>query len=232
MSDFSDLISTMVLQILGSSEWTSASPGHINTFIGANAVDSQDFEVEIKKIVEQINKEKLPDINKSPTSSTEFKPTDILSKLSREDAQGILGKAGIDPKNIPNLLKMTTSGQGITGAALGIGGGFAASVLPPAMVVLLIAQLIPLIIKELQRPGGFFDKRVKIDARNEAFSVLDRQTRQNTRIGDRQVTIQQFEGFRNFEGYASTSTGELITKNADRVLDIGLFDRAQGVSSR
>ena len=78
-------------------------------------------------------------------------------------------------------------------------------------------------------PGGPFDKRVKIFAREEAFAMLDRQTRQNTRIGDREVIIQQFQGFRNYEGFASTSTGELIRENADRVLDIGLFERAQGI---
>ena len=72
-------------------------------------------------------------------------------------------------------------------------------------------------------------KRVKIDARNELLAGLDRQTRQNTRIGDRQVVIQQFQGFRSFDGYGSVNTSRLIRENANRVLDIGLLDRAGGV---
>lgn len=139
---------------------------------------------------------------------------------------------------------------GIGGAKLGtgdIGAAFSASrggnipallsrfagfagIAAPVASVFLIQPITEKVIDELQRPGGILDKRVKIDARNEAFAELDRQTRQNTRIGDRQVIIQQFDGFRNFEGHASTNTSRLIRENADRVLDIGLFDRAQGVT--
>jgi len=106
--------------------------------------------------------------------------------------------------------------------------GFA-GIAAPLATAMLIQPITEKVIDELQRPGGILDKRVKIDSRNEAFAELDRQTRQNTRIGDRQVIIQQFDGFRNFEGHASTNTSRLIRENADRVLDIGLFERAQGI---
>jgi len=182
----------------------------------------------------QTEPEPIPDIPKitpepktPPESKITETPPDIskaLLSMSKEDAQGILSKVGISPQNTTNLLKMT-GGAGIIGLGLGAAG----RLLPPVVAVLFVTQMIPLIIKELQRPGGFMDKRVKIDAREEAFAGLERQTRQNTRIGDRQVIIQQFEGFRNFEGFASTNTSRLIRENADRVLDIGLFDRAQGV---
>jgi len=99
----------------------------------------------------------------------------------------------------------------------------------PIGVGLMLATVVQAVIKELQRPGGLLDKRVKIDARNETLAELSRQTRQNTRIGDRQVIIQQFQGFRNYDGYASTNTRDLIRDNADRVLNIGLLDKAQGV---
>ena len=167
-------------------------------------------------------------ITKSDTLTKIDMPKFNVSDITKDDAVNVLAKAGISPQNTTNILKMVTGGSGIAG----FGMNAITSFFPPAAIALMVAQLVPAIINELQRPGGWFDKRVKIDSRNEAFSVLDRQTRQNTRIGDRQVIIQQFEGFRNYEGFASTSTGELINKNADRVLDVGLFDRAQGMSSR
>ena len=217
----SDEINRMIESIIQASVWTSSqgdSP-KVNFIKELRGLQNPDLESMIK------------DSSKSEPFGGNGTKSELLSSLSKEDAQGILGKAGIDAGSIPELLKMGTSGQGIVGKGLGFAGALG-SVFPPIVITLLIASMIPKIIDELQRPGGIFDKRVKIDARNEAFSVLDRQTRQNTRIGDRQVIIQQFDGFRNYEGYASTSTGELINKNADRVLDIGLFDRAQGMSSR
>lgn len=111
--------------------------------------------------------------------------------------------------------------------------GRAAALTGVGVPLALIAFAEPIkqqIIDDLQRPGGILDKRVKIDATKEAAAEIDRQTRQNTRIGDRNVRIQQFEGFRNFEGHASTNTSRMIRENANRVLDIGLFDRAQGVN--
>jgi hypothetical protein len=221
----SDEINRMIVDILQASTWTSAGETRVQNFVSeARGLSNPDLEA---MIADAMKTSTVGQTSTSKTGSTR----NMLASLSKEDAQGILGKAGINPKNIPNLLKMTTSGAGMAGAGLGLASSLG-SVFPPIIITMLIAQMIPAIIKELQRPGGIFDKRVKIDARNEAFSVLDRQTRQNTRIGDRQVIIQQFDGFRNFDGYASTSTGELIAKNADRVLDIGLFDRAQGMSSR
>jgi len=108
-------------------------------------------------------------------------------------------------------------------------GRFGAS-LGPAAFIAAIPQLLPIIVEELTRPGGLLDKRVRIDASEEAFAEIDRQTRQNTRIGDRQVIIQQVQGFRANDGFLSTNTSDLIRDNADRVIDIGLFDRAQGLS--
>ena len=62
------------------------------------------------------------------------------------------------------------------------------------------------------------------------MGILDRQTRQNIRIGDQRVIIQQLQGFRANNGYLSTNTLELVRSNADKVADIGLFDRAEGAS--
>jgi hypothetical protein len=130
----------------------------------------------------------------------------------QETADGGLGSAG----GVAGF-KGSDVSLGLAATRGDIGGliGRAGASLGPAAALAIAPQLIPLVIKELERPGGFLDKRVRIEAQEEAFAELDRQTRQNTRIGDRQVIIH---------------TSDLIRTNADRVLDIGLFDRAQGVS--
>jgi len=214
-----DEINTMIKTVLESSTWTSAG--------GKNPIDN--FIKEFRG-VENPDLESL--INKPEITNVEQKSnfTKGLKGISEDDAKGILSKAGINPKNVPNLLALS-SGKGGLSFLTSIGGAAGlTALLGPVAIGLAIKPVTEAIIKELQRPGGFLDKRVKIDARNEAFAEIDRQTRQNTRIGDRQVIIQQFEGFRNFEGFASTNTSALIRENADRVLDIGLFDRAEGMS--
>jgi len=248
LATISELINQMLLEALESAEWTSANPTHINTLIQVNAVSNPDFESKIRQLLKefpdkednkfQTPKEEKTDfgditkLNKQPVDKKDAGLDDIskkLSGMSKDDAMGIFKKAGLDPKNLPGLLALS-SGKGGLGLLTSVGGAAGlAPLLGPVALGLAIQPLTEAIIKELQRPGGFLDKRVKIDARNESFAELDRQTRQNTRIGDRQVIIQQFEGFRNFDGFASTNTSSLIRENADRVLDIGLFDRAQGI---
>jgi len=213
-----DEIIEMIKTVLESSTWTSAGETRVTNFLREfRGITNPDLE----SMIGQTDMD-------SPASNLNFKTK--LKGMTQDDAKGVLSKAGINPKNLPNLLALS-SGRGGLSLLSSIGGAAGLSAfLAPVAIGLAIKPVTEAIIKELQRPGGFLDKRVKIDARNEAFAELDRQTRQNTRIGDRQVIIQQFEGFRNFEGYASTNTSALIRQNADRVLDIGLFDRAQGLS--
>lgn len=210
-----DTINAMIRRQLGGLKITSANPNWINEVYPNSMTDeiSPDLENEIKLSV---------------TTDSTGTPTSNIQNLTKKDAKGIISKAGIDPES---LITAGLKGGAPALAMSGLGklGSFASMAFPPAIIAVMAVQLIPEIIKGLKRPGGFLDTRLKIDARNEAVSVLDRQTRQNTRIGDRQVIVQQFEGFRNFEGFASTNTRELIRENADRVTDIGLFDRAQGV---
>ena len=221
-------INRMIKTILESSTWTSAGETRVDNFIKEfRGEENPDLE----KIIQEIE---TKDTTQPPSFKSDKDPksvTGISKNITKEDAQGVLKKAGINPKNIPNLVALS-SGKGGLSLLTSLGGAAGlTTLLGPLALGLSIKPITEAIIKELQRPGGFLDKRVKIDSRNEAFAVLDRQTRQNTRIGDRQVIIQQFQGFRNFDGYASTNTSNLITQNANRVLDIGLFDRAQGISA-
>ena len=158
-----------------------------------------------------------------PTRNDEIKVNAVLARSTftptKEFSTKIFTSVGIKPAQLVNILKNP----------FGFGRGLIGRFVLPIAGVAIGIEIAKMAWEWMTGPGGPFDKRVKIIAKNEAFAMLDRQTRQNTRIGDREVIIQTFQGFRNFGGFASTSTGELIRQNADRVLDIGLFDRAQDV---
>jgi len=104
----------------------------------------------------------------------------------------------------------------------------------PIAIPLMVVQLIPLIIDELKRPGGFLDVRFRRDARRELEFGLTREQQQLTRIGVRQVIIQSQAGFRNMAGAASTNTLRQIRESGFRVSSLGFSqidddDRAGGL---
>ena len=175
-----------------------------------------------------------PKINRV-TNIPNLKQADLESMIegSGSETSNSEGQSGVSGKGGKLGAGDIGVGLGALGGKGGVGllsrgvGAIAPAV--PLAIALSIQPISEAIIKELQRPGGFLDKRVKIDARKEAFAELDRQTRQNTRIGDRRVIIQTVAGFRSNEGAFSTNTLDLIRENANRVTEIGLFDRASGV---
>ena len=232
-----ETINQMIETAVRSLKITSASPGFTNTVTSVDELDTPDLEDEIKTIVgsddEQdgfakrgAQKQQIErlDVEKTvPTANDEIKVGAILASPkftpTKQFSTSVFKSVGLNPANLVNLIKNP----------VGFGQGLIGRFVLPIVGVGIGIQIAKMVWEWMIGPGGPLDIRVKIIARDEAFAMLDRQTRQNTRIGDRQVIIQTFQGFRNFEGYGSTSTGELIRQNADRVLDIGLFDRAQGV---
>jgi len=218
-------INSMIERALRGTHITSASPGFTNLVQDILDFEEPDLEEEIR-IINETNQK--TDVSKQikQTSNQSIDFSKEINKISKEDAGGIFKKVGINPGELTKFLSFS-GGQGITGLLTRF-GGLAAIGLPIAGA-LSIKPITEAIIKELQRPGGFLDKRVKIIAEEQLLAGLDRQTRQNTRIGQRQIIIQQFQGFKNFEGFASTNTSNMIKENSNRVLDIGLLDRAQGV---
>lgn len=195
---------------------SSASPGHINEVLQID--DSIDLDSELEQQDEDKKQDKI-----LPGTNDEKKIKSVLDNPSFIPSKNFSGKifktVGINPQQLIGAMKNPT----------GFGFGLLGRVGAPIAGIAIVSAIAKQVWEWMIGPGGPLDIRVKIIAKNEAFAMIDRQTRQNTRIGDRQVIIQQFQGFRNFGGFASTSTGELIRQNADRVLDIGLFDRAQGL---
>jgi len=186
-------------------------------------------------------KQALIDIKEDEKESDQF--SKVLQETSDESIQDTVGDIGEQIRSSPKFRKQVLDALGLDPkqlaqfarnpsamGAMRIGAGAAGgAVTGPLAIALLVKPVTEAIIAELQRPGGLLDKRVKIDSTKEFFALLSRQTRQNTRIGDRHIVISQLKGWRANEGYTSTNTSQLIRTNADRVLDIGLFERAEGL---
>ena len=223
-----DKVAEMILSALESMEVTSANPTHVNRLIQVNHLEKPDLNEELKKQTKDEETNLVGDSKKPKTKNKEKSTFDRIPEKVETKGKANFIRDQVNPNSVGNFAKGAAGGGlGLLQGGIGRVGAFGASAFPPAMIALLVLQLAPVIVKSLQQPGGPFDKRFKVDMRKEMAAELDRQTRQNTRIGDRQVIIQQFEGFRNYDGFASTNTGNLINKNANRVLDIGLFDRAE-----
>ncbi len=233
-----DEIQKMIMSALESMEVTSANPTHINTLIQVNNIDLPDLDQFLKKDTDNKLQDKITNkdadgnfTEKIDTKSLMSDKDKLISSLKEQDVKKILGVGGLDSNTLKSI---ATSGKGGvlgfgSGLAGGVGGaGKIAAIFPPAMIALLVAQLTIQIVKQLREPGGLLDRRVRIVAREEAFAELDRQTRQNTRIGDRQIIIQQVAGWRSNNGNLSTNTSKIITENSNRVLDIDLFDKTLG----
>jgi len=222
-----DAVKEMIISAMESMEVTSANPTHINRLIQVNNISTPDLD----KYLTPTTTTDAPLLNlkteKNIISKTVDKPiipTGLdLSNITKDQVEGMFKKVGLSPKT---LIQLGLSGGNIMPILSGVGGA-AARVFPPLLVATMVATLIPEIIKVLTAPGGWLDKRVRIDVTKEVMGILDRQTLQNTNIGDRQVIIQQFAGFRSGDGEISTNTSKMITQNAGRTL--GLFDRSAGV---
>ena len=83
--------------------------------------------------------------------------------------------------------------------------------LPHAVIVSFALTLIPVIIKELTKPGGPFDLRFKRMMDQEMNAFMDRQTQHDIRIGHRGIIIQGRAGFINKNGaHGNTNTLRMI----------------------
>lgn len=67
--------------------------------------------------------------------------------------------------------------------------------IPHVALVTLVLSMIPIIIKELKRPGSIMDVRWKRMMTEEFNAFLDRQDQMNTFLGYRQVIVQSRAGF-------------------------------------
>ena len=219
MADLQNIIYQMVLSLLRDSKFTSASPGHINKFIGVNvAATTIGTDEEIRAaILEIINSE---GVGKEKTGK------DLASDLSDVE---------VETEKVKDFEKKAVLG---TRRALAIAQNPASLVsqgillLPHAVLVAFAISIVPFIFEELTRAGGPLDLRFKRIVDEEISAFLSRQSQRDTEMGVRQVIIQSKTGFtatngsNNFNTLRGIREGGIDKELLDRV---GKVDHAKGV---
>lgn len=109
--------------------------------------------------------------------------------------------------------------------------GMGISYLPHAALVALAIALVPLIIKELKKPGSALDIRFRRIMIDEFNAFLGRQDQWDTKLGLREVRVQSSAGFLIMNGSAMTENNLRQVReggtDGDRLALIGMTDHAK-----
>lgn len=210
----------MILSAFRSAQMDSASPGHINHFIGLEG-----GEMDIIGSNEEIN-----------AAIQEAVQQAIDDPDNAENLVGELSSAGEKTGKTKSELEKT--GIGATSKVISVSQNPASIVaqglplLPHAALVALAISLTSLIFDQLTKPGGPLDLRFKRIIEDEINGFLSRQTQRDTEMGVRQVIIQGKTGFTSTNGKNNYNTLRGIREggvNEERLTRIGKIDHSKGV---
>ena len=185
MGKISELINQMIQRMLESSEWTSANPTHINTFIQANSIDNPDFEREIKNLTSQGNDN-----------------TKVLTDEKSKENKKVIEKLDIDldslkKGNVGKFQKFTqeqfSNISGVANNPIGFLFGKIGTKLARGGVilglVLLVEQIIHFSIAEMMKPGRILDRRLKVIIDDQIILFTRRNELAELRQGFRTVYV-------------------------------------------
>jgi len=216
MASLDVIIRQMILSAFRSANMSSASPGHVNRFMGVESQGGMDIIGSNEEVNEAI-REAVTNITSDPDSA-ESLAGDLL---------GAEEKTGKN-KTTANLLQTARLGVDPTAALQ----AYAKKLIPVLMPLLITAGLAELIINVSLSPGGIIDRRLRRYITEEVNGLLDKQTQKNFSIGTRQLTIQSRAGFRNIQGIGSEDNLRQIREGAGsglRKSNLDYIDMSKGV---
>jgi len=115
-----------------------------------------------------------------------------------EDAEGTAG--GLSESGAAGMTRKGLNVAQHPESIIGMGVGM----IPHAALVALAIALVPLIIKELKKPGSALDIRFRRLMLDEFNAFLGRQDQWDTKLGLREVRVQSSAGFLIMNGSAMT----------------------------
>lgn len=177
-------------------------------------INPADFDQIIRDEVERIIDERIDEVQGEKTNIE----TDVGT------SEGSIESGAVKTIKTGSSLSQNPAG------AIGMLMGF----IPHAALITLALSLIPIIIKELKRPGSILDVRFKRLMEDEFNSFLSRQEQMNTQLGYRQVIVQSKAGFLAQAGGSGTYNN-LVDKRMGgldprRQELVGLVDHAKDLS--
>lgn len=211
--------------ILQNSEFSSASPGAINRFIGLESpADIEAFDVELQRAISEAVSEQQ-DLQSS--QSLDVDTGEAVSQLGGAAAAAGEGKlAELLNGNLSQAKQLTSIASNPTQALLPL---LAAAGPAGAIVIAALSApgIIDRIVQLLISPGGPFDRRLKIILENQEEQFLNRVDQKRREIGLDQVIISQFDGFGNAGGRLTVNTLNQVRENGTS--EIGLNEIAVGL---
>jgi hypothetical protein len=232
----SELINEMIQRQLESSEFTSANPTHINTFIQTNAIESPDIEDEIKRIIsENSQPQKQTGTTRLDVDSTKKEKTELKTfknKLTAFDKGNVGEIQSLTSAQFGNVRQLASNPvqfmMGTVFKKLAKGAGVVG-------LALILMEVVKFIINELLKPGRLLDRRFKRDIEREIFAFRSREEKQKLRQGFSNIIVTSIGGLRGGAGQLVSSRGLVATGMIDTVINNtfaqpGTTDIAAGVS--
>jgi len=222
MTTLDSIIKQMILSAFRSAKMTSASPGHINRFIGIESQGGMDIIGSNEEVNDAI-RQAIEGITTDPDSAESLAGNLLDSEQKTgKKSQGKLQQTGL---------------SGVS-AITGVGNDPASIIarvlpsLPQATLIAFALLLAPLIFDILTKPGGPLDLRFKRIISDEVNAFLSRQSQRDTEMGVRQVIIQSKTGFTAVNGFNNYNTVKGIREggiNKEQIDRIGKIDHSKGV---
>jgi len=220
MASLEVIIKQMILSAFRSAKMDSASPGHINHFIGMEGGD-----MDIIGSNEEINtaiREAVGDMTASEEGADELAQNLLDSEEKTGKKKGKLESEA--SRQASKVIGVANNPAGIVAQGL--------LLLPHAALIAFAVMLAPLIFDILTKPGGPLDLRFKRIISDEVNAFLSRQSQRDTEMGVRQVIIQGKTGFTATDGKNNYNTLRGIREgggNEERLSRIGMKDHTKGV---
>lgn len=222
MATLDSIIKQMILSAFRSANMTSASPGHINRFIGIESQGGMDIIGSTEEINDAI-REAVQGFMDDPDSAESL----AGSLLDSEQKTGKPQKGKLQKAGLTGLSTAAGIGQDPTSVIARV-----LPALPHATLLVFALLLAPLIFDILTKPGGPLDLRFKRIISDEVNAFLSRQSQRDTEMGIRQVIIQSKTGFTAVNGFNNYNTLKGIREGGidKELLDrVGKVDHSKGV---
>lgn len=220
MGSLADKINEMIRKFLEGSDFTSASPGHINKFITNTNLESPDLLEMIEQELsenESIIKEK-EDTKTAVKKLKEFDKGNVgeIQRFTSQQFSNVRGFA-TNPFQfiIGNVFKKFAKGAGI------------------AALALVFFEVVKFILNELMKPGRFLDRRFRRDIENEFLSLRSREEKQQLLTGTREVIITTIGGLRGGQGQISSNLRAIAGLQSQPIprtfATPGIIEQASGI---
>jgi hypothetical protein len=232
----SELINEMIQRQLESSEFTSANPTHINTFIQTNAIESPDIEDEIKRIIsENSQPQKQTGTTRLDADSTKKEKTELKTfknKLTAFDKGNVGEIQSLTSAQFGNVRQLASNPvqfmMGTVFKKMAKGAGVVG-------LALILMEVVKFIINELLKPGRLLDRRFKRDIEKEIFAFRSREEKQKLRQGFSNIIITSIGGLRGGQYQTTASLGMVKNGTISQVIPVsftqpGTTDIAAGAS--